>query len=79
MSVRITSKGQVAIPKWIRDRLNIKPGTSVEFKLDSDGCVVLVKAARETRVGQTAFARIRWSATVKMTTNEIMALTCGNG
>ena len=72
-----SSKGQVTIPKWIRDRLNIKPGTSVEFKLDSDGCVLLVKAARKTRVGQTAFARIRGTATVKMTTNEIMVLTRG--
>ena len=78
MSVRITSKGQVTIPKRVRDRLNIKPGAAVEFKLDSDGRVVLVKAARKARVGRTAFARIRGTATVKMTTDEIMALTRGD-
>jgi antitoxin PrlF len=76
MSVRVTSKGQVTIPKRVRERLNIKPGTPVEFKLDPDGRVVLIKAGRKTP-GQTAVGRIRGTATVKMTTDEIMALTRG--
>jgi antitoxin PrlF len=78
MSVRVSNKGQVTIPKRIRERLNIKPGTAVEFKLDSDGHVVLVKAGHKARPGRTAFARIRGTATVRMTTDEIMALTRGD-
>jgi len=41
MSIRVTRKGQVTIPKRVRERLNIKPGTPVEFKLDPDGRVVM--------------------------------------
>jgi antitoxin PrlF len=31
MSTTVTSKGQVTIPKPVRDRLNIKPGSQVDF------------------------------------------------
>jgi AbrB family looped-hinge helix DNA binding protein len=34
-TTRLTSKGQVVIPKVIRESLQIKPGT--EFKVTSDG------------------------------------------
>jgi antitoxin PrlF len=77
MSVRVTRKGQVTIPKHVRERLNIKPGTAVEFELASDGRVVLVKAAGNVTAGRTAFDRIRGAATVDMTTEQIMALTRG--
>jgi len=33
----ITSKGQVTIPKRIRERLGLDTGTEVEFVLDDDG------------------------------------------
>lgn len=38
---RITSKGQVTIPKRIRDMFSVKPGDTVEFKVQ-DGKVFLV-------------------------------------
>ncbi|TMJ33489.1 MAG: AbrB/MazE/SpoVT family DNA-binding domain-containing protein [Alphaproteobacteria bacterium] len=75
MSVRVTRKGQVTIPKQVRDRLNIKGGTAVDFKLASDGRVVLVKAAANLMSGRNAFARIRGAATVEISTEQIMALT----
>lgn len=34
---RITSKGQVTIPKRIRDRLGLEAGEDVEFVLTDDG------------------------------------------
>jgi looped-hinge helix DNA binding domain, AbrB family len=40
MSTTVTSKGQVTIPKPVRDRLNIKPGNAVDFVLADDGSVV---------------------------------------
>ena len=43
MATTVTSKGQVTIPKPVRDRLGIKPGNAVEFALAADGRVVLVK------------------------------------
>jgi AbrB family looped-hinge helix DNA binding protein len=37
----ITSKGQVTIPKEIRDRLDLDEGTKVEFVLDEEGSVTV--------------------------------------
>ena len=33
---RVTSKGQVTIPKRVRDALGINPGDSVLFRIDSE-------------------------------------------
>jgi AbrB family looped-hinge helix DNA binding protein len=35
----ITSKGQVTIPKRIRDELGLDAGTEVEFVLEKDGTI----------------------------------------
>ena len=35
--MRVTTKGQVTIPKEIRDRLGIVPGSEVEFVATEDG------------------------------------------
>ena len=35
--MRVTTKGQVTIPKEIRDRLGIVPGSEVDFVLTNDG------------------------------------------
>ncbi len=77
MSTRVTRKGQVTIPKPVRDRLNLKPGSAVDFELAADGRVVLVKAGRKAAAQRSAFARLRGSAGGGMTTDEIMALTRG--
>lgn len=41
--MRVTEKGQVTIPKDIRDRLKIGPGSEVDFLEREDGSVELVK------------------------------------
>ena len=41
MGMPITVKGQVTIPKAIRDRLGLKPGGRVDFVVEPDGRVVL--------------------------------------
>jgi AbrB family looped-hinge helix DNA binding protein len=76
--MRITSKGQVTIPVEIRERAGMLPGTEVDFELEGE-TVRIVRAMRprgETR-GQRAVRLLRGSATVRMTTDEIMALTRG--
>jgi AbrB family looped-hinge helix DNA binding protein len=40
-SARVTSKGQLTIPKPIRDRLGIDEGTAVTFEIHDDGTVTL--------------------------------------
>ena len=78
MSYQVTSKGQVTIPKKIREFLGIKPGTAVEFEPIADGRVVIAAAGGKTRKSRPSrFAALRGTATVKMTTREIMALTRG--
>jgi antitoxin PrlF len=41
----VTSKGQVTLPKKVRDALRVKPGDQVDFVLDAEGDV-RVRAAR---------------------------------
>ena len=74
MSVRVTSKGQVTIPKPVRDRLGIAPGTQVEFELAEDGRAFLRRLGKpQTRPSR--FERMRGTATSGLTTDEIMKLT----
>jgi AbrB family looped-hinge helix DNA binding protein len=78
MSTTVTSKGQVTIPKAVRDRLSIKPGSVVDFELADDGRVVLVKAGRKpTAPRKGRFDRLRGIMKSDMTTEEIMALMRG--
>ncbi len=76
--MRITSKGQVTIPQEIREKAGLLPGTEVEFTCE--GKVVRIRRARTpARPGRGAalVARLRGTATVRMSTDEIMALTRG--
>ncbi len=40
---KLTSKGQVTVPKDIRDALGLKPGQRVRFELDDDGNARIIK------------------------------------
>ena len=77
MAVKVTRKGQVTIPKAVRDDLGIKPGSKVEFELAEDGRIVLRKVGKG-RVPPSRFERLRGTATAGLTTDEIMALTRGD-
>lgn len=77
MSTLVTSKGQVTIPKKVRDYLGIKPGTAVEFDLRQDGQVVVYKVGKKQQRRKNWIDAIRGTATAGMTTDEIMALTRG--
>lgn len=75
--MRITSKGQVTIPKAIRDRLGLLPESEVEFEIDGDAVRLRRAGGRQSR-GRRIVEHMRGKGTVRMTTDEIMALTRGD-
>lgn len=76
--MRITSKGQVTIPQGIREKLGFLPETEVEFVVDGKAVkIVRAESNKKKSRGKAIVERLGGSATVKMTTDEIMALTRG--
>ena len=75
MPTNLTSKGQVTVPKKVRDYLGIKPGEPVTFERLPSGDIALrvAKGSKKRRVSK--FAKLRGRATVRMTTEEIIELT----
>jgi AbrB family looped-hinge helix DNA binding protein len=73
--MRVTTKGQVTIPQHIRERLGITPASEVDF-IEEGGRVYLVKLEKPSN-RHSRFRQLRGVATVKMSTDEIMALTRG--
>jgi AbrB family looped-hinge helix DNA binding protein len=78
--MRRTEKGQVTIPGTIRRNAGFLPGTEVEFVHDKNGVHLrAVKGkpttSRRERQVRDALDRLRGSATIKMTTEEILSLT----
>jgi len=78
MSTVVTQKGQATIPKPIRDLLKLKTGSRVDFVPTADGVKLVNCDVRPARSKvPPRFAALRGSATVRMSTDEIMALTRG--
>jgi AbrB family looped-hinge helix DNA binding protein len=75
MAATVTRKGQVTIPKRVRDLLAIGPGSKIEFERGADGRVVLTKVEKKARPSR--FARLRGHAGKGLSTAEIMAMTRG--
>ena len=82
--MRVTSKGQVTIPKSVRERAGIHPGGEVEFGGEGE-LVTLRRARRRQRPGKSRGERIvealRGTATRNryLSTDEIMQLLRGDG
>lgn len=78
MATRITVKGQVTIPKHVRDALKLAPGDGVEFQVSPAGEIVVRKAGKRPPPRPDRFDRVRGSATIKWRTDELMALLRGD-
>ncbi len=70
--MRVTTKGQVTIPRNVREVLGIVAETEIEFKEDN-GKFYLVKTVEPKVTGK--FKKFRGIATARMSTDEIMSLT----
>jgi antitoxin PrlF len=72
---RITSKGQVTIPKRIRDHLGLKAGSEVEFTIVGDGQIGL---KTKTKPARGRFDALVGTLDLGMTTDEFMRMIRGN-
>jgi AbrB family looped-hinge helix DNA binding protein len=78
MATTITIKGQVTLPKQVRDAVGIKPGDRVDVRATASGAVVIEKSGK----ADDYTARIRALAKRRLirgvTTDEIMKETRGD-
>ena len=78
MTTTITSKGQVTVPKPIRDYLGLKAGSSVTFERLQNGEIALRPARKRHKTPPSPIAKLRGRATVRMSTDEIMEMAALN-
>jgi AbrB family looped-hinge helix DNA binding protein len=76
--MRITSKGQVTIPKGIRDEFGLLPGTEVQFVVEG-GQVKVQKLEGDRTRGREIVERLQQASggDIDLTTEEIMRMTRG--
>ncbi len=75
MASNLTTKGQVTVPKRIRDYLGLKPGAPVAFQRLDNGEIAIRAAKITAKPRASKFAKLRGRATVRMKTEDILALT----
>lgn len=76
--MRITTKGQVTIPANIREKAGLLPHTDIDFVLEGKTVKIVRKTAtaKLSRGGRLT-AHLKGRGDVRMSTDEIMALTRG--
>jgi AbrB family looped-hinge helix DNA binding protein len=78
MATTMTVKGQVTIPKNVRDALHLAPGDAVDFGVNRDGEVVIQKAGARRLRKHDKFEAARGKAQVKWRTTDLMKLLRGD-
>ena len=71
--MKVTVKGQVTVPRAIRQRAGILPHTDVEFIIR--GREVVLRKVSKGRRGNALIAQMRGRAGTGLSTDEIMKLT----
>jgi antitoxin PrlF len=75
MATTVTAKGQVTIPKQVRDLLGLVPGSKIDFHRAADGSIVLERVGKGRPASR--FEKLRGHAGEGLDTGAIMALTRG--
>lgn len=80
MATTVTVKGQVTLPKRVREAAGIRPGDRVDVRALAEGGVVIERAKRPA--GEDGYLRAledvsRRKPIKGMTTDEIMAMSRG--
>lgn len=74
--MRITSRGQITIPRDIRERLGLLPGADLELEVEGDEVRLRRRPAAAGR-GKRLVEHMRGRLRGGMRTDEVMALTRG--
>lgn len=77
MTTTMTVKGQVTIPKRVREALRLSPGDAVDFAVSREGQVLVQKAGPHASGKRDRFDAARGKAQVQWRTNDLMALLRG--
>ena len=77
MTTTMTVKGQVTIPKKVREALRLSPGDRVDFEVNREGQVVVQNAGARGSTRSDRFDAARGAAQVKWRTDDLMALLRG--
>jgi len=78
MATTMTVKGQVTIPKRVREALRLSAGDGVSFDVNLEGDVVVKKAGGHAPNKRDRFEAARGKAQVKWRTDDLMALLRGS-
>jgi AbrB family looped-hinge helix DNA binding protein len=49
MVTTMTSKGQITVPKHVREKLNIQPGDRIHFFIEENGTVTFIPVKSDVR------------------------------
>ena len=71
--MKVTRKGQVTIPQRLREKYGIGSDSEVDFVEESGRILLKKRGSRNRLVSRVRSAR--GSATIRMTTDEILKLT----
>lgn len=73
--MRVTSKGQITIPRELRDRFDLGPGAEVEVVAAEGGA--LVRPTRAVEAGRRLVEQLRDRADGGLSAEEVLRLTRG--
>lgn len=77
MTSTLTSKGQVTVPKKIRDYLGLQPGSMVAFSLGPHGEVIVQPEKAKPIRPSGRLRKLRGTLTTGKSTDELMRLLRG--
>jgi antitoxin PrlF len=77
-TIAITVKGQVTLPKWIREAVGLKPGDKVDVRATASGGVYIEKPGARQRYRERLYALAKERPIRDMTTDEFMKLMRGD-
>ena len=77
MTTTVTVKGQVTLPKKVREAAGIKPGDRVEVRATAAGTVIIEKPGRRGSYRERLIALANRRLVRGMTTDEFMAFSRG--